>query len=155
MVVIGPKRYAALLLCLGLFFPGLALPDHASDLRTLLQRVATGLTDENPADALKPFDRSFPNYDKLSEDFDGLTASYQITNEVTVADEQDSAGEIKATVDWTITLSDKTNLGVQDSRYGQIHVRATRDKKHWRIVEFSPIDLFAPQFHPRSGNPPQ
>ncbi len=155
MAVTGRKKYTALALVMGLLFPVLARPDQASDLRDVLQRIATGLSDENPADALKPFNRSFGSYDKLSDYFDGLTASYQITNEVNVIDEQDSPDQTTATVDWTITLGDKTNPGVQDSRYRQIHVRITREKKHWKILNFSPIDLFNPQFHPRSGNPPQ
>ncbi len=70
-------------------------------------------------------------------------------------DEQDESDQITATVGWTITLGNKTNLGVQDSRYREIHLRLVREKKHWKIIEFSPIDLFDPQFHPRSGNPPQ
>lgn len=155
MAVTGRKKHAALVLAMGLLFPALVHSDQASDLRNMLQRIATGLSDENPADALKPFDRSFGSYDKLRDYFDGLTASYQITNEVSVADEQDSSDQTTATVDWTITLGDKTNPGVQDSRYRQIHVRMVREKKHWKIVEFSPIDLFNPQFHSRSGNPPQ
>lgn len=155
MAATGPRRYAIWTLALGLLFPVLARPDQSSDLRTVLQRIATGLTDENPADALKPFDRSFSGYDKLGDYFNGLTASYQITNEVNVVDEQDSSDQTTATVDWTITLGDKTNPGVQDSRNRQIHVRMVREKKHWKIVEFSPIDLFDPQFHSRSGNPPQ
>ena len=155
MAATGPRKYATWTLALGLLFPVLARPDQASDLRTILQRIATGLTDENPADALKPFDRSFSGYNKLSDYFNGLTASYQITNEVNVVDEQDSSDQTTATVDWTITLGDKTNPGVQDSRYRQIQVRMIREKKHWKIIEFSPIDLFDPQFHSRSGNPPQ
>lgn len=155
MAVTGRRKHAAFVLAIVLLCPALGRSDQASDLRDVLQRVATGLTDENPSDALKPFDRSLSTYDKLSGYFDGLTSSYQITNEVNVVDEQDSADQITATVDWTITLGDKTNLGVQDSRYREIHVRMIRDKKRWKIVEFSPIDLFNPQFHPRSGNPPQ
>lgn len=155
MGAIGRKRRLASTFAAGLLLAASLFADPSSDLRATLQRVATGLTDENPADAMKPFARSFVDYDKLSGYFEGLTGSYQITNEVDVADEQDSPDQVVATIEWTITLSDNTNPGVQDSRYGQIHVRMVREQKRWKIVEFSPIDLFNPRFRPQSGHPPQ
>jgi hypothetical protein len=154
MAVIGRRGYIALLTT-GLFYPVWVRADQPSDLRDILQQIATSLTDENAADALKPFSRAFNNYDKLRDDFDGLTASYQVTNEVNVLDEQDDSDQITATVGWTITLGNKSNLGVQDSRHREIHLRLVREKKHWKIIAFSPFDLFDPQFRTRSGNPPQ
>ena len=154
MAAIGRRGYVALL-ATALLCPFGMRADQASDLRDILQQIATSLTDENAADALKPFSQSFSGYDKLRDAFEALTASYQITNEVNVLDEQDASDQIAATIGWTITLGNKTNLGVQNSRYGEIHLRLAREKKHWKIVAFSPIDVFDPQFHARSGNPPQ
>ena len=154
MAVIGRRGYAALLAG-GLLCPSWVRADQASDLREILQQIATSLTDENAADALKPFSQSFNSYDKLRDDFAALTASYQVTNEVNVLDEQDDSNQIAATVGWTITLGNKTNLGVQNSRYREIHLRLRQEKKRWKIVAFSPIDIFDPQFHTCSGNPPQ
>lgn len=155
MAVTGRKKRLASMFAAGLLLAAPLLADPSSDLRATLQHIATGLTDENPADAMKPFARSLRDYDKLSDYFNGLTSSYQITNEVDVVDEQDSPDQVVATVAWTLTLSDKTNPGVQDSRYRQIHVRVVREQKDWKVVEFSPIDLFNPRFHPRSEHPPQ
>ena len=149
------NKSAPVALLLGLMLALPASPDPSSDIRAVLQHVATGLSEGNPADALKEFDPSYPNYDKLRDDFEGLTAGYQLTNEVSVIDEQDTPDQINAVVEWTLTLGNLTNPGVQDSRNQQIHVRFVRRKNHWKIVEFSPIDLFNPQFHPRSGNPPR
>jgi hypothetical protein len=154
MAVIGRRRYIALLVT-GLLSPFLLGADDSSDLRDILQQIATSLTDENAADALKPFSHAFSDYDRLRDDFEGLVASYQITNEVNVMDEGNDSGQITATIGWTITLGDKTNPGVQDSRYREIQLRLLREKKHWKIVECSPIDLFDPKFHAKSGNPPQ
>ena len=142
-------------LLFGLLFAFPASPDQSSDLRAVLQHIATGLSEGNSADALKEFDPSFPSYDKLRDDFEGLTAGYQLTNEVNVVDEQDTPDETNAVVDWTLTLGNLNNPGIQDSRNQRIHVRFVRRKNHWKIIEFSPIDLFNPQFHPRSQNPPR
>lgn len=154
MAVTARRRYLALL-AMALLYPFGVRADQPSDLRDLLQQIATSLTDENAADALKPFSPSFNSYDRLREYFEGLTASYQVNNEVNVLDEQDDSGQITATIGWTITLGNKTNLGVQDSRYREIHLRLVREKNRWKIVSFSPIDLFDPRFHAHFGNPPQ
>lgn len=142
-------------LVFGLLFALPASPDQSSDIRAALQRIATGLSEGNPADALKEFDPSFPNYDRLRDDFEGLTAGYQLTNEINIVDEQDTPNQTDAVVDWTLTLGNLTNPGIQDSRNQRIQVRFVRRKNHWKIIEFSPIDLFNPQFHPRSQNPPR
>jgi hypothetical protein len=155
MAVIARSTRVVLPILFGVLVALPASPDQASAIRAVLQRVATGLSEGNPADALNEFDPSCAEYDKLRDDFDGLTASYQITNEVNVIDEQDAPNETKALIDWTITLGDLNNPGIKDSRSRQIHVRFIRRKNHWRIVEFSPTDLFNPQFRPQSENPPR
>ena len=142
-------------LMLGALLVAPAKPDQSSDIRAVLQHIATGLSEGNPADALKEFDPSFPNYEKLRDAFEGLTAGYQITNEVNVIDEQDTPDQVNAVVDWTLTLGNLNNPGIQDSRNQRMDVRFVRRKNHWKIVEFSPINLFNPQLHPRSGNPPR
>src|ERR1700761_6462587 len=80
--------------------------DQPADVRSKLAAIATALTAGNPAEAMVPFDKSYPNYGKLSNYFGGLTNAFQIVNEVDVVDEEDSATESKLTVHWTITLSD-------------------------------------------------
>lgn len=155
MAVIARSSRVALPLLFGVLFALPASPDQPSDIRAVLQRVATGLSEGNPADALNEFDPSLHEYDTLRDDFDGLTASYQITNEINVVDEQDAPDETKAIIDWTITLGNLNNPDIHESRSRQIHVRFLRKKNHWKIVEFTPVDLFNPQFRPRSENPPR
>ncbi len=145
---------AAILLLASLFAPS-ASSDQASDIRTVLEHVTTGLVDGNPADAMKPFDSAFRSYDKLRDYFDGLTNGYQLTNEVNVVDERDASDQVELTVNWTITLGHLTNPGVQNTRQSKIQIRMVRKKHGWKIVEFSPIDLFNPQFRPPSGNNPR
>lgn len=127
--------------------------DQASDLRARLGVIATGLTAGNPADAMSPFDKSYADYDKLSNYFGGLTGAFQIVNEVDVIDEQDSATETKAVVHWTITLSD-LGSNYTGRRAGDIHVRLVLKDRKWKILDFSPIEIFDPQQKPWP-KPPQ
>ncbi len=101
------------------------------------------LTGGNPADAMTPFSKSFANYDKLRNYFIGLTNAFDIVNEVDVTEEQDSPNEILATIHWAITVSNKGNNS-SNQRSAEIHVRLVQERGKWRILGFSPIDVFDP-----------
>ncbi len=119
--------------------------DRAGDILSTLNRVAAALTAGIASDAMEPFDKSFSGYAKLLEYFSGLTNNSQLVNEVTVVDEQDeSAPRSSLTVQWTLTMTDRTNFETRQ-RSGEIHVRMALEDGKWKIVDFSPIDLFNPQ----------
>ena len=118
--------------------------DQAADVHSKLAAIATALTAGNPAEAMSPFDKSYLNYEKLSNYFGGLTNAFQIVNEVDVVDEEDSATESKLTVHWTITLSD-LGSNYTERRVGDINARLVLKDRKWKIVDFSPIDIFDPQ----------
>ncbi len=91
-----------------------------------------------------PIDKSFANYDKLRNYFEGLANSFQLSNGVEITDEQDSENETKLTVDWTLTMTDLTT-NYSDTRNAELSIRLVRNGKKWKIVDFSPIELFNPQ----------
>jgi hypothetical protein len=119
--------------------------DRPADVLATINYVATALAAGNPIDAMRPFDKSFANYAKLRDYFSGLTDSSQLVNEVDVADEQDSDSGSNVTVNWTLTLMNKTTSETE-RRSGEIHVRLTLQNGKWRIVDFTPINLFNPQW---------
>ncbi len=92
------------------------------------------------------FDKSCSNYQKLTEYFQGL-AAFQIENEVDVTDEQDTATDTKLTVNWTLTLTDLGSNSTE-RRSGDVNIRLLQKDGKWKIVDFSPIDLFNPQQKP-------
>jgi hypothetical protein len=125
MAVIG-LRTAALLAAVSLL-----RADPASDLRSQLDGIARGLSAGDPAAAIAPFDKSLPDYDKLSSYFGGLTQAFNIVNELDVTDEQDSTAEVKATVRWTITLSD-VGSNFTERRTGDMEDRRIRSNRRLR-----------------------
>ena len=118
--------------------------DQPAEVRSVLNDVAGALTASNPADAMTRFSKSFADYDKLRDYFIGLTAAFSIVNEVDVLDEKDTAMDSTATVRWTITLANAPVSGNSIQRSGEIHIHIVQEKRKWRIVQFSPIDLFDP-----------
>ncbi len=117
--------------------------DQAHDVLRAINHVATALTGGNPADAMIPFDKSCPNYTSLQDDFIALTSGYELSNEADVTDEADSPKETTLTLQWTLSLTNKStseNL----TRKAEIHVRLHNENGKWKIVDFSPADFFNP-----------
>src|SRR5690349_8453956 len=56
--------------------------------RQQVSHVASALTAREPADAMTPFDKSFADYDKLRGYFGGLTAAFDVTNQLQVRSEE-------------------------------------------------------------------
>jgi len=139
MAAIGPNRsltVASLLLAAA----GLG----AETPRARVSYVASALTAGNTADAMSPFDKSFPAYEKLRGYFSGLTGAFQLTSQLEVTEEQDSSEEATLTLEWTLTLTD-AQTGYTTNRNATIHVRLVPKRGKWKIVEFSPIELFDPR----------
>jgi hypothetical protein len=112
--------------------------------RAQVSYVASALTAGNAADAMAPFDRSFAEYEKLRGYFSGLTGAFQLTNQLEVTEEQDSRDEATLTLEWTLTLTD-AQTGYMINRNATVHARLMPQGGTWKIVEFSPIELFDPQ----------
>lgn len=129
-----------------------ARADQAADVRSAIELIATALSSGNPAQAMSAFDKSYANYQKLSDDFEGLTNAFRIVNEVDVVDEDDAPAETKITVHWIITLSDLA-LNYTERREGDINARLVLKGRKWKLVEFSPLDVFDPQQKPPTKAP--
>ena len=120
-----------------------ARADASSDARAQVAAVAEALTADDAVQAMTHFAKSFPDYDKLRLYFEGLSA-FQVENQLEITDEQDTPKNVALTITWDITLTD---IGSDRSRRrtGEIHVKLIPVESKWRIVEFSPIDIFNPQ----------
>lgn len=141
MTLLGSLCTAALVI---LSLPAMPLcADRPADVLATINYVATALASGNAIDAMTPFDKSFANYAKLRDYFSGLTDSSDVVNEVDLTDEEDSDTQSSVTVDWTLTLTNKTTLQTERRR-GEIHIRLKLQNGKWKIVDFSPIDLFNP-----------
>ena len=112
--------------------------------RQQVSHVASALTAREPADAMTPFDKSFAGSDKLRGYFGGLTAAFDVTNQLQVTEEQDLTDESTITVEWALNLANAEN-GYSQNRKASVQVRLVRKNGQWKIVDFSPVELFNPQ----------
>ena len=140
------RRGAGPIIAAILAFFGLAAPlraDRSADGRAQISSIATALTAGNFDDAMTPFDKAFPDYEKLRRYFEGL-AAFVVQNEIDFIDEQDDSDtQTTLTVHWMLTLTDQAT-DVTERREGDVNVRLKLEGKKWKIVAFSPISLFDP-----------
>jgi hypothetical protein len=143
MAVIG-RRFAVSLLILCVFATVVpAQQDRPAGVRALISSVATALSSGDAAEAMKAFDSSYSDFERLRGYLETLASSYAVANEVDVIDEQDSDPDTKVTLNWSITLTDLVS-DATEHREAEIHARVIVTKKGLKIVEFSPISLFDP-----------
>lgn len=144
------RRVTAVLLGVGLLFASsvASAANDTPDARALLSQIATALSAGNAAAAMIPFAKSYPDYGKLRDYFEGLTGAFRIASDIDTSDEQDSGNEVSLTVHWTLALSDlQARYTVNKS--ADIEVKIARQGRKWKIVQFSPVDLFNPALvHP-------
>jgi hypothetical protein len=117
--------------------------DNSVEALRAVNRVTTALSDGDAAGAIAPFDKSCPDYEKLSEYFGALTNAFAITNEADLSDEQDSDDSASLTFEWTLTLASNASAETI-RRQQQVKVEVARRGDQWRIINLSPVSFFSP-----------
>ena len=138
----------------GLLVPAIAImifgaaplnADQAAEALAAVNYIASALSDDNPVDAMTPFEKSYPDYDKLAGYFEGLTERGLVTSEVQVVDQQDHEQSIDLVVQWTLDLSNRSMTGLTETRIGNLQVHLVKQKDKWKIASLSPVSFFDPQ----------
>jgi hypothetical protein len=119
--------------------------DRAAEALATVNYIATALSDDNATDAMTPFDKSCPDYDKLSDYFTGLTDRALVTSQVRVLEEHDTDDATDLVVQWNLDLSNKGMAGITEDRTGELRVHLVKKKGKWKITSLSPISFFDPQ----------
>ena len=122
----------------------LGLADTHSDVLELFASMTSALSDDNPAGFMKAFDKNMPDYDKLAGYVDGLIREAEVS--ASIEPIKDEGDDVKRSVDldWTLQIRSRQMAGPMVERHQAVHVELAKQKKHWRIVSFTPVDLFAP-----------
>jgi hypothetical protein len=122
----------------------LGLADTHSDVLDLFASMTSALSDDNPAGFMNAFDRNMADYDKLAGYVGGLIREAEVSASIDPV--KDDGDDMKRSVDldWTLQIRSRQMAGPLVEREQTVHVELVKQKKHWRIVSFTPVDLFAP-----------
>ena len=144
MAATGRKRRLHALACtVPLFLTSFVWADRPSDVRARVNQVASALASGSASDAMSAFDKSCPDYDKIRQYFQGLGDSFDVSNQWEIEDEQDTHTETVLTIDWALTIADKTT-DATENREAEITVKLKAADGKWKIVSFAPLDIFDP-----------
>jgi hypothetical protein len=139
MAVTALKRVALLLV-----FAAALAAQQSKAIYHEVSQVATALTSGNPSDAMTPFDKSFAGYDQLRDYFIALSNVYQTMNEIEIMEQEIGENDATLKIQWTLTLTSLAD-GISQTRSEEVTVKLHQKKYQWRIVDFSPIELFNPE----------
>jgi hypothetical protein len=115
----------------------------STEARAQVAAVAQALSSGDAATAMIHFAKTAPDYEKIRRYFEGLSA-FQVENQFNITDENDSENCVLLAITWDITLTDVgTDRSVR--RTGDIHVKLVTVQSKWRVLEFTPLDIFNPQ----------
>jgi hypothetical protein len=120
-----------------------ARADDSHDVHAVIDDLANALSAGELTQAMSVFSKKCPNYEKLSDYFDGLTSAYFVENTLDFTGENVSATEATVSLRWDLALTTKQG-GDTANRSAELTLKLMREGKHWRIVELGPITLFDP-----------
>lgn len=143
MAAIAPRLSVALCLAWFIISPLPARADDSAEVHSVIADVATALSNGDAALAMAGFSKSYAGYDKLSADFDALSQAYYVESQIEFTDENVADAAATVTVHWAMTLTTRQS-GFTKNRNSDITLKLARERKHWRIVEISPIAIFDP-----------
>ena len=106
--------------------------------------VATSLTAGSAAEAMMPFDKSFAGYEQLQDDFSALVSAYQLVNQIEILEQNIVGADATLAVRWVLTLRDPVTE-LSETRTQDVTVKLSYLRYQWRIVGFSPLELFNPE----------
>lgn len=119
----------------------------------LLARMATALSEGNPAMFLDAFDRTMPGYAGLESHVFALLSQAQVASSVKLTEDEGDARHRLVELDWLLEIRSKQAAGPTERRQQTVRARLERRKKAWKIVLLEPISLFAPSTLRPGGAP--
>jgi hypothetical protein len=125
----------------------LAAPAERDEIMPSIQYVAASLSEGNGTDAVSPFDKSTPGYDKLTSYFEALTDQARVQSDVELIDESGSDTDRQVTVRWTLEICQQSTGEVLERRVQELRLRlipGESKKFRWKIVSLDPVEFFNP-----------
>ncbi len=137
-------RSTGILACVFLLaLPSLRADTH-SDVVDLFASMAAALSDVNPAQFMKAFDKDMPDYDKLKNEIAALMTQTEVSSAIEVVKDEGDESKRSVDLDWYLQVRSLLPAGPIVTRREVIHCELLKEGKQWKIVSLQPLDFFAP-----------
>jgi hypothetical protein len=111
--------------------------DERQEFTDWLGRWVAHLSEENPSDFLRAFDRQMPGRGELERNIFALLRGWEVSSSVEIQRFDGQAGE--AQLDWFLQLNPRAPAGATERRRESVRLRIVKQKKGWRILELAPL----------------
>jgi hypothetical protein len=106
--------------------------------------MAAALSDVNPAQFMKAFDKDMPDYDKLRNEIVALMTQTEISSSIEVVKDEGDDSKRSVDLDWYLQVRSLLPDGPIVTRREVIHCELRKEGKQWKIVSLQPLEFFAP-----------
>lgn len=117
--------------------------DSQHEVVDLITLAATGLSAGKPEVFLEAFDAAMPGYEKLSAEVTALVSGAETECSIEVTSNQGDDTTRALELDWILRIDRRDRAGTVH-REQTVKCKLKKTGKKWRIVEFEPLELFAP-----------
>ena len=120
-----------------------APPPHSAEAWDVVYSFAQSLNDDSAAPGMRQFDPAMPGFADLKNAVAALWTRYRIEPALDLKSNEGDDTLRVLEIDWTLTLNNPQDPVDSTSRELKTTCRVAKQGKAWRIVEFSPVSLFA------------
>ncbi|MGA3078767.1 MAG: hypothetical protein ABSG56_34435 [Bryobacteraceae bacterium] len=147
------RRRAFLLTMGGAAATGAALAaDAQQQVFDLFSKIASALSDDDPAMFVEAVDPAMPHFDEFRRDVVALTDLATLTNSIEVLSDTGDDTHRAEELDWYLEMMSKADPHPVERRREVVKFRLERKgekAKKWKIVSIDPLHFFAPPSEPR------
>lgn len=117
--------------------------DAEKEAAELIAEAVSGLSAGKPEVFLEAFDASIPGFSKLRDAIVGLITQAELSCSLEVVSNEGDGAARTLTIDWILRMERKDGNAGSLRRQKTVTCRMKKQGRHWRIVSFDPLDLFA------------
>ena len=140
-IVFVPALRAPRLIALAVIFASGLLGQDSGD---VIQRAAEALRGQKAAALWILFDPAMPGYKKMQSESGALLGQGRVESTIEIRkDEGDDRGR-RLEIDWRMRIEQGEGVLAITERHSAVTCRLAHKDGGWKIVEFAPLELFAP-----------
>jgi|RhiMetdeSRZDD1v2_1073273.scaffolds.fasta_scaffold997447_2 hypothetical protein len=124
-----------------------ALPlraDAAQEAWDALAAAASALGLGNASVFLAAFDQAIPGFADLRANVDGLLSAWNVQSSIDLVESSGTEEKPALELDWLLQLAMRSDAARAVRSRQRVKCRFGKQGRRWKIVEFTPLGMFAP-----------
>jgi hypothetical protein len=138
------KRRTFIAATIGCATAGIALADSSQQVFDLFSKIASALSDDDPAMFVEALDPAMPGLQDFRRNLVALTDLADLTNSLEILTDTGDDNRRDDQLDWFLEIVGKSDPHPVERRRETVKFHLERKGKKWKIMSIDPIKFFAP-----------